>query len=186
MSERTFWKSECLFGPELICSKCITLEVRTSSKLHFSSSSSPAETWMCVFVTKCASTCCFSSSCSDSLTQGSDLFALDCPSSLKSVPVGPLYGALIFEGNTPLKALSGTEDWGSHNPLCITKITRMPINCFRTIMPTKKPPKENNNSVSYWMHKQLVGTFSFPSWGSITAFMFSHKYEIVHTRLEWL
>lgn len=86
----------------------------------------------CVFGTKCASVCCFSSSCSDSLTQGSDLFALDRPGPLKSVPVGPLYGALIFEGNTPLKALSGTADGGSHNPLCITKITHKPITCYHT------------------------------------------------------
>lgn len=91
----------------------------------------------CVFGTKCASVCC-----SDSLTQGSDLFALDRPGSLKSVPVGPLYGALIFEGNTPLKALSGTEDGGSHKPLCITKITRMPITCYHTN--------------SDWMHKHFL------------------------------
>lgn len=68
---------------------------------------------------------CFISSSSHSLMQGSELFALDCPSSLKFVPVGPLYGALIFERNTPLKALSGTDGWGSHNPLCTTKITNV-------------------------------------------------------------
>lgn len=83
--------SESLFGPELICSNNVTWEVGPSSKLLFLEFS--RETWMCAFVTKCASVCCFISSCSDSLTQGSDLFALDCPSSLKSVPVGPLYGA---------------------------------------------------------------------------------------------
>lgn len=61
---------------------------------------------------------CLVFACSDSVMQGSDLFALDCPSQVKPVPVGPLCESLIFKGNSFKSSF-----WyrGSHNPLCTTE-----------------------------------------------------------------
>ena len=103
---------------------------------------------------------CFISSGLNFLTRGSGFFALDRPGSVKSVPAGPLCGTLIFEGNSPLKALPDTEDRESHEPLCMEKTTHVHKQLI-----SYPPPKINSLHVSLdpvKIKNSSIGLVSYP------------------------